>query len=125
MNWITVYISGKAGFREEVKRRLEHSDLNFMPGSVEGSAHHQRHDLYWLDDQTDMQAFKKAIGSKLIWKYRLRFFDSLENFTASQEQKQRSAEFSTEELHLISSMKRTVEKQKSQRDSFKRNKVAA
>ncbi len=71
-------------FREEVRRRLESANLNFMPGNIGSSAGMDTHDLYWLDDQVPLRKFKRAIGSKLIWKYRLRFFDSLEAFIESQ-----------------------------------------
>ncbi len=85
MGWITVYITGKADFREEVLRRLQSSNVNFMPGNTGGAAGQDIHDLYWLDDNVKIRSFKEAVGSKLIWKYRLRFFTTLEDFIESQE----------------------------------------
>lgn len=88
MGWIEVYITGKSDFRAEVKRRLESSGLNFMPGYLGGSSDGlDPHDLYWLDRRTDLRTFKRAIGSKLIWKHRLRFFTSLETFIEAQNNK--------------------------------------
>src|SRR3954469_8949692 len=85
MSWKTIYITGKGDFREEVKRKLEHSDQRYLPGFIESAPGQTTHDLYWLDGRTDLRTFKQAIGGKLIWKYRMRFFNTLEEFTASQE----------------------------------------
>jgi hypothetical protein len=84
MGWITVYITGKPDFREEVLKKLENSSVNFMPGNTGASSDMDTHDLYWLDEKEDLKDFKRAIGSKLIWKYRLSFFASLEAFIESQ-----------------------------------------
>lgn len=75
MGWTTIYIQGKSGCATEVLRHLEQSDVHFMPGSVSGEKNVA---LYWVDDKTGLRDFKKAIGSKTIFKYRLRFFTSLE-----------------------------------------------
>jgi hypothetical protein len=89
MGWITVYITGKADFREEVLKKLEASSVNFMAGYTGASSDMDTHDLYWLDERVDLRKFKEAIGSKLIWKYRLSFFTSLEAFIASQKNKKK------------------------------------
>jgi hypothetical protein len=86
MTWITLYISGKSDFRDTVRKRLDHSDLNFMPGytdNVPGNDH--VHDLYWIDDAIDLRFVKEEIGAKNIWKYRLQFFLTLEEFIQHQE----------------------------------------
>lgn len=92
MNWITVYITGKVDFREEVRKKLESSDINFMPGYTGASADMDTHDLYWLDDKVDLRQFKQAIGSKLVLKYRLNFYTSLEAFIEAQNKKRESEE---------------------------------
>ena len=84
MGWITVYIAGKSDFREDVLKKLEASNVNFMPGNTGASSNMDTHDLYWLDENVDIRSFKQAIGSKLIWKHRLTFFTSLEAFIESQ-----------------------------------------
>lgn len=91
MGWITVYITGRSGFREEVLKKLESSSVNFMPGNIGVSSDLEPHDLYWLDDKVDLKKFKQAIGSKLIWKYRLSFFTSLEAFVESQKNERKGA----------------------------------
>ncbi len=75
MGWTTIYIHGKSGCGPEILRHVEQSDIIHMPGTVEGE---ENIGLYWVDEKTSMRDFKKAIGSKTVFKYRLRFFSSLE-----------------------------------------------
>ncbi len=63
-----------------------------MPGYVDNSSSAVTHDLYWLNDQTEIRELKEAVGSKLVWKYRLRFYNSLEAFLQAQDKSQKSAE---------------------------------
>src|SRR5690242_4240782 len=102
MNWNTIYIKGRSDFREEVRRKLEHSSLRFMPGYIESISGES--DLYWIDEKITLRKFKEAIGSKLIWKHRLTFYTSLELFIESQH-KSRNLEFTPEERELIELMK--------------------
>jgi hypothetical protein len=104
MNWLTIYITGKSDFRDEVLKKLESSNVNFMPGYTGGSVGYDTHDLYWLDDKVDIRKFKEAIGSKLVWKYRLNFFTSLEAFIESQNAEKKSLEFTPEESALLAKM---------------------
>jgi hypothetical protein len=107
MQWTTIYITGKDDFREEVSRRLESSDLKYMPGYNGGSGNETFSDMYWIDERVDLREFKEAIGSKLIWKYRLRFYTSLEAFIESQNKTQK-ADFSAEERALLAEMVASV-----------------
>jgi hypothetical protein len=106
MAWHTIYITGNSDFRTEVRKRLEYADPRFMPGYIENSSDLDTHDLYWLDWRNNMRAFKEAIGAKLIWKYRLRFFNSLEAFLEYEDSKDRKDqdEFTPEELRRIAAM---------------------
>jgi hypothetical protein len=89
MSWTTIYIKGTADFESEVLRHLEKSGFSFLPGSntENGFA------LYWINDRSQLREFKKAIGAKTIFKYRLRFYpdmaaaqdDSATDFTPSEE----------------------------------------
>lgn len=103
MNWNTVYITGRPDFRDEVRRKLDHSHLNYMPGYIDNSMSRFMHDLFWLDESISPRNFKEAIGSKLIWKYRLRFYTNLEEFVQSQNQQQDEA-LTKEELEMIAAM---------------------
>lgn len=85
MNWTTLYINGRTGFREEVGKRLEDSSVNIMPGYENGLSSDGQ-DMYWLAEGIPLRDVKEAIGAKLIWKYRLRFnFDFEEAKNKGQE----------------------------------------
>lgn len=102
MGWVTIYITGKADFREDVGKKLEDSDLNLMPGYTGASSDIAGFsDLYWVDEKITIRQIKEAIGGKLIWKYRLNFFDTLEAFIESQNTTKNSSEFTPEEKALL------------------------
>lgn len=102
MGWVTIYITGKADFREDVGKKLEDSSLKLMPGYNGGSGDaEQFSDLYWVDEKINLRDFKEAIGSKLVWKYRLNFFTSLEAFIESQNPKKNSSELTADERALL------------------------
>lgn len=108
MGWTTLYIAGKSDFREDIKEKLKHSNLNFMPGYTGTfSQNEDPHDLYWVDEKIKLREFKDAIGSKLVWKYRLRFYCSLEEFIESQNNGQKSSSLTEEDLAFIEGMKRS------------------
>ncbi len=105
MNWTTVYITGRPEFQTEVRKKLGHTNLDFMQGYIDNSTTNVTHDLYWLNDQTDLREMKEAVGSKLIWKYRLKFYADLEAFLNSQEQLAKTAELTQDDLDLIAHMR--------------------
>ena len=80
MSWNTLYITGKEGFKEKVLENLD-LDLPIMPGST-GSD--QDIILLWIDESLPMRNLKKAIGSKIVFRYRLQFFNSLEEWQQAQ-----------------------------------------
>ncbi|HBK87120.1 MAG: hypothetical protein U0289_14355 [Cyclobacteriaceae bacterium] len=104
MSWTTVYISGTTDFRDDVRRKLAHSDQRTMPGYIENYPGEATHDLYWIDDRSTLKSFKEAIGAKLIWKHRLRFYESLEAFHAAMPGTTTS-EFSQREREMIEEMR--------------------
>lgn len=109
MGWATLYITGKGDFREEVREQLEKSSLDIMPGYTGMLSPEEVHDLYWVDEKIQIRAFKEAIGSKLIWKYRLHFFPSFEAFIESQsKEKNKKPELTAEDLALIAEIKSAV-----------------
>lgn len=75
-----------------------------MPGYIEAYPGQEPCDLYWLDGTVAMRKLKQSIGGKLIWKHRLRFYTSLEDFMAAQ---QTPAEpgFTYREREMISEMR--------------------
>jgi hypothetical protein len=108
MNWTTLYITGRGDFREDVFRKLENGDIDFMPGYLDSSAGRGFFDLYWVDESSNLQDFKKTIGSKLIWKYRLRFYCNLEDFTEALNNSAVSKRFTEEENSLMEAMRKSA-----------------
>lgn len=105
MGWVTIYITGKEDFRDDVREKLDGSDLKIMPGYITGMDNDSLFsDMYWVDEKIDLRNLKEAVGSKLVWKYRLRFYSSLEDFIESQNQKKKGTEFTDEERALIREM---------------------
>jgi hypothetical protein len=101
MGWTTLYITGREDFREDVGEKLEDSNLKLMPGYTGGTqTGNVYHDMYWVDESVKLRAVKEAIGSKILFKYRLQFYTSLEAFIESQSPK-KSNEFTAEERALL------------------------
>jgi hypothetical protein len=98
MNWTTVYIKGKPGFHKEVLHHLEQSGFSFMPGSEDNGL-----TLFWIDESSSVRDFKKAIGAKTVFKYRLQFFTSIEEFENTKTRKKISV-FSSEEQAMVKKM---------------------
>jgi hypothetical protein len=109
MGWNTLYITGKDDFREEVREKLDDSKLELMPGYTGTFAPGgEVHDLYWVDEKIKLREFKEAIGSKLIWKYRLNFYPSLEAFIEAQNRNTKVIELTPEDFALIAEIKAAV-----------------
>jgi hypothetical protein len=103
MNWIPLYIVGTKGFCEEVRKKIGQSEVEIMPGYAGGMA--EGYDLYWMDETMNIRTIKEAIGSKLVWKYRLRFM-GLQDFIESQHaQANHSSALSKEEMAKIEEMR--------------------
>ena len=96
MSWVTVYMRGRKGFRREVLAKLERT---WLPGS-----HEANKDLlmFWIEDISKLRSLKIAVGSKLIFKYRLHFFTDLDSNLKAE--KRQSSEFSTMETEMMTQM---------------------
>lgn len=79
MRWSTIYISGKKGFQKEVIDELSNSNFSFMEGSMDERGLL----LIWVKENSALQELKKAITAKIVFKYRLQFFSTLEEFDQS------------------------------------------
>ena len=106
MNWTTLYITGREGFQAEVRKKLAHSDLDFIHGYVDNAT--STVDLYWISDETELRAVKEAIGSKVIWKYRLKFCTNLETFIQMQENQSKADVFTQDDLALMAHMRKVA-----------------
>ena len=108
MEWITLYITGRADFRELVHKKLEHSKLSLMPGYLDASLGRGTYDLYWVDESVSLKDFKEAIGAKLIWKYRLRFYANLEEFIEAVNGKTPTLEFTEEDQEMLDNFRKSA-----------------
>ena len=102
MNWKTIYIIGKDGFGDDVLKNLERSGIDFMSGYNSGQST-ASHELFWVPETMALRKLKLAIGAKTIFRYRLRFFKSLEDFMHKLE----SNELTADEKLRIERMRQT------------------
>ena len=93
----TIYVVGNPGFVELHRKRLDDSS-KFLRGQVSVEVPEKEVQLFWVHKKSELKQLKKAIGADLIWKYRLRFYFELEDFTEQIEEK---AELSADEKKLM------------------------
>lgn len=84
MSWTTIYIAGRPDFESHVTHHLERSGFAFLPGYMAGD---DGLAMYWINESAKLRDFKKAIGAKTIFEYRLRFYPSVEAYHESDGQK--------------------------------------
>lgn len=93
MGWTTVYIKGKSGFEGEVLDRLNGSDFPFMPGT----SYEKGLMLCWIPDTKTIRSFKQVIGSRIVFRYRLRFYSNVEDFIEQGHNKESNQKARTQE----------------------------
>ena len=93
MSWVPIYIRGREGFKEAVVEKLQ---MTWLRGSTDGEI-----DLlmFLLKEKGELRGLKKAIGSKLILKFRMHFIADLDIYLSHQNK--RSDHFSDSENDLI------------------------
>ena len=96
MPWNTVYIRGRGDFQKAVISKLERTWLQGSPEAKRDLV------MFWLPATNTLRSLKVAIGSKLIWKYRLLFITNLNSHLKPK--KDMSREFSISETDMISKM---------------------
>jgi hypothetical protein len=101
MGWATLYISGKPDFEQEVLQRLARSGFSFLPGASDDSDLA----LYWVNDNALLRDFKKAIGAKTIFKFRLRFYESVAHYHKKLDEVKDTNNFTAHEKAMIGKMK--------------------
>ena len=76
----TIYILGKKGFRKYVSNQFGKK----LPLAIPGHVMDQRPDkeciIYWLPESTSPKEVKRAVGAKILFKYRLHFFTSADAY---------------------------------------------
>jgi hypothetical protein len=97
MSWSTIYIHGKTGFKEALDAKLQ--------GTWMRGAQDTGHELvmYWLPEDASLRDFKLAIGSKIIFKYRLYFFTTVDEYL-QQKNKNQHTGLSAHENQLVRKM---------------------
>jgi hypothetical protein len=70
---------GKGKFHDDVMRHLDRSGLEVMSGYHTRQSTEQ-HELFWIPETMTIREFKEGVGAKTIFRHRLRFFESLEQF---------------------------------------------
>jgi hypothetical protein len=93
--WVPLYITGKTCFSRQVMDALERSGLPYMPGYLVDASLTRSHCMLWVDELTTLSAYKKAIGARNIWKFRLHFFQDLNSFTSNSRSEPLPDEFFT------------------------------
>lgn len=105
MNWVTVHIKGRKGFKEEVERKLFASDLPLLPGYETGISANGN-EMYWVQEGTSIRQIKEAIGSKLVWKYRLQVVG--EQQPKQPDSVEKTISLSDSEKQLVTSMRKRM-----------------
>lgn len=78
MNWMPVYIHGREGFEIALERHLAQSGYRHLPGASEEECLY----LCWIEEGTPIRDLKEVIGARLVLKYRLYFFTSIDDYRA-------------------------------------------
>lgn len=76
----TIYILGKRGFRKVVSKRIGKLLPSVIPGQVLDHGSGQECEIFWLPNNVSLYHFKRVIGSDVVWKYRLRFFETADAY---------------------------------------------
>jgi hypothetical protein len=76
----TIYILGKKGFRYALSKQLSKTCKVCLPGVMLEFDANLECQLYWIPEDMTLHDFKKKIGSFHIFKYRLTFYESAEEY---------------------------------------------
>ena len=93
----TIYVVGNPGFLELHRKHLD-DNSKFLRGQVTVEIPEKEVQLFWVHKKSGLKELKRAIGADLIWKYRLRFYFNLEDFTPAEDEKD---ELSADEKALM------------------------
>ncbi|MBS1951576.1 MAG: hypothetical protein OJF59_001250 [Cytophagales bacterium] len=87
----TIYVVGNPGFLELHRKHLD-DNSKFLRGHVSVQVPGKEVQLFWIHSKKGLKEFKRAIGADLIWKYRLRFYFDMEEFTPKEEKSELNAD---------------------------------
>jgi hypothetical protein len=97
---ITIYIKGKGKYKKPLRKALLKSKLDEGDHYIEGTNPLHETSLYWISSRITLRDFKKGIGANIIWEYRLRFYENVQELLT------KTDEYLTEkEMKLINKMR--------------------
>lgn len=73
----TIYITGIKKYQISVIKGLEKSNLKEGKDFIQG-LNGEDFALVWIRENLDLKELKRAIGTKFVWKHRLRFFNTID-----------------------------------------------
>jgi hypothetical protein len=88
----TVYILGKKGFRYAVGKQLGKTCRACLPGELIDHDDDRECQLYWVPENLELIDFKKKVTAFIIFKYRLQFFTSADEYWTSRNHQKNLAE---------------------------------
>jgi hypothetical protein len=100
MSWITLYVSGRTGIELQLNRFMTKSGSDFLSGTV----NEQGLLLYWVKQDFQLHKMKVAIGSKLLFRFRMRFFFSADTFTTARSKNKRLPYFTEDQEQMFREM---------------------
>lgn len=77
MAWNTLYVTGRSGFTRELIDALVYSGEDFLTGSFDADDVY----LFWVRKDFSLSRLKTSLGGRLIFKYRMRFFENIDTYT--------------------------------------------
>ena len=100
MDWITLYVTGREGFKPVVLVRLKGVILH-------GSSQPDQDVLMvWAKGKRSLRSIKLVIGAETIFRYRLQFFTDLNEHLKTKARGQRA--LSVRESELLQKMRETT-----------------
>jgi hypothetical protein len=76
MAWRTLYVAGREGFNHVLTEGLHESGEDYLTGSFNSDGTY----LFWVTDTFDLDNLKSTIGSRKLFKFRIRFFTDIDMF---------------------------------------------
>ena len=73
----TIYITGIKKYQISVIKGLEKSNLKKGKDFIQG-LNGEDFALVWIREDLNLKEFKRAIGTKFVWKHRLRFYNTID-----------------------------------------------
>lgn len=96
----TIYITGIKKYQISVIKGLMKSDLEAGKDYIIG-LHGTDFGLVWISEELELKELKKAIGSKFVWKHRMRFYESYDSMKPVKE----GDDLSDQEVKLLNDIR--------------------